>query len=349
MRATFLLSFLIVLFFISSCDTKVDLIDEGLETAVVYGFIDPTVDTQFVKITKTFVTEGSAVEGAMDPELSEYKNLEAYVIAYDGSDSVDSYLLMEKTVTDKDSGAFYYPVQTVYYFTDQVNFDYSYELAFNGSGNEVRSTSEVVGEFNDNNTINSDIVNLVALFDVTGSNYSNKKIEFPSSINAKRYEFTYRFHYREVYTDGTEKEKHMDFSDPAWIVLNSSVSEQIQFFIKGEEFYQAVAGRIISQNNEENIEKRVIGTITYNFEYAGDDLNTFIELSEPSTSINVEQNPYTNITNGIGVWSSRGRNVFENKTFSISSIKEMALGQFTGDLRFCSEDPAHNGTGWGCN
>lgn len=350
MRTTFFLSILIAVLIISSCDTKVDLIDEGLETSVVFGFMDPTADTQFVKITKTFVTEGSAIEGAMDPALSEYSGLEAYVVVYDDGDSLDTYLLQEKTVTDKDSGAFYYPVQTVYFFTDVVDSDYSYEIGFMGSGNEVISNTDVVGGYNNDATTNSPIINFVKDFDVTGSIYQNKKIDVRASVNTRRYEFTYRYHYTEVYTDGTTKAKFMAFRKPAWVTQSLNGTEVYTgFSIEGEAFYQAVAGRILAENNESNVVKRIIGNIDFEFEYAGDDFNTFIEVSEPSTSVNVEQNPYTNVINGIGVWSSRGRTVFEGKTLTLSSIQEMSIGQYTGELHFCSDDPGHDGFAWGCN
>ena len=87
----------------------------------------------------------------------------------------------------------------------------------------------------------------------------------------------------------------------------------------------------------------------YIIEYAGEDLNIFLELNEPFTSFTPEQSPYTNITNGIGVWSSRGKKIFEDKSLNISSIREMTSGQFTGNLKFCSDDPSHDGTSWGCD
>ena len=355
MRTTFFLSTLIALFLISSCDTKVDLIEEGLETSVVFGFMDPTVDTQFVKITKTFVTEGSAVEGAQDPDLSEYSNLAAYVVEHDeDGDSVNSYLLQEKIVTDKDSGAFYYPVQTVYFFTEMVNFDYTYEIGFTGSGNEVRSTTDIVGAYKNDITTNLPEVKFVDDFEIGATDYHFKGINVKSSRNTKRYEFTYRYHYKEIYTDGTEQDKVMSFRKAPWVVpgsgseLNGTDSYE-GFGIEGEGFYQAVAGRILAEDNEANVVKREIGKIDFIFEYAGEDFNTFIELSEPSTSVNVEQNPYSNVSNGIGVWSSRGRTTFDDKPLTFPSIQEMALGQYTGALNFCSDDPAHDGTDWGCN
>ena len=349
MRIDFLGILFIVVLLLTACDTSVDLIDEGKETAVVYGFLDPGVDTQFVKITHTFVTEGSAVEAAQDPEQSEYQDLEAYVIAYDNNDSVDSWLLDEKIVTDKDSGAFYYPVQTVYYFTAPLNYDYEYELSFFGSGKEVKSRTRPVGEFIPNNSILFPNFSLVSQFDVNGSVYINKNVALVSSENTRRYEFSYVFNFTEVYADGTKKERKMVFKAGDWITESDIGGEAHEYLIEGEVFFQAIAGKLESEGINDNVVKREIGNVDYIFEYAGEELNSFIELSEPSTSVNVEQNPYTNIENGIGVWSSRGREEFYDKKFTLLSIKELAIGQYTGTYKFCSTDPAHNGTGWGCN
>jgi len=343
---------LIIGFSINSCDTKVDLVEEGRETAVVYGFLDPNIDTQFVKITKSFVTDGNAIDAALDPVNSQYDNLEAYVTAFDDGDTIDSYLLNEKIVTDKDSGAFYYPVQTVYYFTEPLNSDYTYNINFFGSDNDVSSSTSVAGNFRNDATTNSQTINLVYQFILGGSMYNNKSITLTSAENVKRYEFTFIFNYTEVYTDGTEKDKVMSFGYPAWETTYENGGEIQNIVIDGEEFFQDVAGRIIGENNEENVEKRIIGTMSYVFEYAGSDLNTFIELNQPSTSINVEQNPYSNITDGIGVWSTRGLTEFDDKIFELeqsNSYKELAIGQYTGGLKFCSMDPGHAGRAWGCN
>ena len=169
---TFLLVFVLA-GFLFGCNTKVDLIEEGIESAVVYGFIDPDLDTQFVKITHTFLTDRNAFDVAQIQEMSEYKDLEAYVIAYDGNDSIDAYLLKEKTVTDRDSGVFYYPTQTVYYITEPINNDLSYELKFFGSDNEVSSKTAIVGDFNTNNSLESPIISFVSEFDVSGSTYTS--------------------------------------------------------------------------------------------------------------------------------------------------------------------------------
>ena len=348
-----LLAFPLVIY---SCDNKVDLVAEGQETPVVFGFIDPTVDTQFVKINKSFVTEGNAYTAALDPSLSEYTDLLAYVVEWDGNDSVASYILNEKEITNKDSGVFYYPVQTVYY-TDEILFstdndpqyDNTFEIRFEGSGKNVSSKTDVIGAFKPNNTQAFDEISLVSVFNVDGSSYQDKSMKIDQSTNAKRYEFTLRFFYTEIYNDGSEAEKHLDFRFQPWVCEGLSGQESYTFFIKGEDFFQGVENRLIAQNNEANVYRRVIGKLNYIFDYAGFDLNTFIELSKPATSFNSEQNPFSNIDNGIGVWSSRGQRIFLNKSLEPKSIQELALGQYTGAYKFCSDDPGHVGLSYGCN
>jgi len=349
MRIIYSLLFFVFIFLISACETKVNLVAQGEESSVVIGFLDPTVDTQFVRINKTFITDGSAIDAAQNRELSEYNDLEAYVYALDGNDTINTFLLQEKNVTNKDSGLFFYPEQTVYYFVGSVNTDYSYSINFFGSGKDVSGLTKVVGEFIDNNSLLLPTIRLVNVFNVDGSVYATKKLSVVASDNTKRYEFTFRYNYVEFYTDGSSSDKHIDFKDPPWIVGDINTHDESDFFVEGQDFYEILAGRILDQGNEENVTKRVIGTLDYIFEYTGAELNTFIELNEPSTSINPTQNSYTNITNGIGVFSSRGRKVFDSKTLELNSIKEMALGQFTGGLKFCSDDPGHTGTDWGCN
>lgn len=348
--------FIVTVLTFYSCTTKVDLVVEGQEKSVVYGFINPTVDTQFVKITKTFATEGNAFEAALDPSLSEYTNLEAHILKLDGSDTIATYLLKEKIVTDKDSGVFYYPVQTVYY-TDELSFSgntdpnyaYTYQLQFTANGIDVSSEVPTVGPFETNNTQAIGTISLVNVFNPAGSNYANYLMTVNMITNVKRYEFTLRYNYTEEYLDGTVQEKHLDFKYSPYVADNTSGNSSYQFYIDGEDFFAGVGARLEAQDNEENVTKRVIGKLDYIFDYAGEDFNTYIELSKPSTSFNSEQNPYSNIENGVGVWGSRGQTVFVDKKLQSKSIEEMVFGQYTIDYKFCSDDPGHVDLPYGCN
>lgn len=63
----------ISLAFLSSCETDVDLTAPYASTTVVFGLLDPQADTQFVKITKTFLGDGNLNDYAMIRDSSEYK------------------------------------------------------------------------------------------------------------------------------------------------------------------------------------------------------------------------------------------------------------------------------------
>ena len=64
----------IVLFasmFLFSCNTKVDVFSEGEETTVVYAMLDPSADTNFIKITKSII--GNIYEVGQDYSQSNYE------------------------------------------------------------------------------------------------------------------------------------------------------------------------------------------------------------------------------------------------------------------------------------
>ena len=57
--------------FLFSCNTKVDVFSEGEETTVVYAMLDPSADTNFIKITKSII--GNIYEVGQDYSQSNYE------------------------------------------------------------------------------------------------------------------------------------------------------------------------------------------------------------------------------------------------------------------------------------
>ena len=152
-----------------------------------------------------------------------------------------------------------------------------------------------------------------------GSSYQDYGMIVTQSKNTRRYEFTLRYHYIEEYINGTQKAKYMDFGYSEWITNGLSGNEDHSFIINGESFFSSVGTRLASQDNEDNVSRNASsGRSDYIFDYAGDEYNTYIELSKPSSTINSELNPYTNVDNGVGVWGSRGQTVFIDKKLLVT-------------------------------
>lgn len=75
-------------------------------------------------------------------------------------------------------------------------------------------------------------------------------------------------------------------------------------------------------------------SVKYYFIVAGDDLNTYIEVSQPSNSIIQEKPSFTNIENGIGLFSSRFVQVVDSINLSQRTIDELRSNPLTKDLGF---------------
>ncbi len=54
-----------------------------------------------------------------------------------------------------------------------------------------------------------------------------------------------------------------------------------------------------------NLSHREVSNVSMEFIVTGTELNIFMEVSEPSNNVNQEKPAYTNINNGLGVFSSR--------------------------------------------
>jgi hypothetical protein len=73
---------------------------------------------------------------------------------------------------------------------------------------------------------------------------------------------------------------------------------------------------------------------------AGEELQTFIDLNSPSQTLLEEKPAYSNVDNGLGVWSSR-TNLSVGLKISQASMNELIdaleLG-LTGDRGFCDNE-----------
>jgi hypothetical protein len=79
------------------------------------------------------------------------------------------------------------------------------------------------------------------------------------------------------------------------------------------------------------IQKRIIGEVDVIAVVGGEDLNTYMELNEPSTSIVQDAKEFTNINNGIGLFSSRYQ-ISETVKLSSASIDELMTGLISSEL-----------------
>jgi len=186
------------------------------------------------------------------------------------------------------------------------------------------------------------------LFNTSGQ-FKDYTIRFDVADNARQYEVWLRFYYREV-VGGVETEKSMEWRVSTFELEPGASSWQVQ--LPSEGIYSRIGSELTvdpsiiryiglktgSPNNEVPS-----GNFSHDFDFfvrfAGDELYEYININNPSNSGALQDKPvYTNVNNGLGVFSSRSETEFRGLYLSPSAEQELVDGQYTQGLNFTDDD-----------
>lgn len=334
-----ILGFTAVVFLFSMCSTELDLLDDWKETTVVYGLLDQSQTTQYIRIQKAFLGPNNAYDMAQQYDSINYVNSLDVRIERMDNNGVESFIdLVPDTFYNKQPGDFYAPMYVVYSFQQPNNWfssAYKYRLVINNAstGHEVTSTTDIVGTY----AITYPGFGSIAF----ASNNPNYKVEvkWDKADNAKLYQLALVFQYVEVDLNSVATVK----TTPAWVIgsMNAtpgSGDESMKFEPDG--FYRFVSGAIPVDNNV--VERRADSVKVYVYA-CGQELVDYMNINGPSSSLVQERPQYTNINNGLGVYSAR-TSVQKSFTLPPQSIDSLSRGRFTCELKFLD----HNGDNFGC-
>ena len=306
---------------LTSCNKKLDVNADWRDITVVYGLLSQNEDTSYIKITKAFLGEGDALQFAKIPDSSIYPDkLDVELEAWSGNTLVNTYIFDTITRHNKEAGdsIFYYPDQLVYYnHTGHLDENNTYKLKITHKKTGVvdSATTKLVHSF----TVEIPDPFIKKVDYIPGHNFD---VKFNPAFGGKRYQLVIRFHYLETTSSGST-EKSLD-----WMVFNNmqvvnpyeTLPEAILAGFAGDIFYTILKGNIKPIKNT-NVISRAARWVDYIFSVASEDLNTYMEVTEPSLSIIQERPSFSNIYNGIGLFSSR----------FVSEIDTIQLGNSTLD------------------
>lgn len=339
---------LIGLFF--SCKTEVDLIGDYKVTPVIYGLLDQSDSIHYIKINRTFLGQGNALDMAQVPDSSYFDNVFATITETLSNGATGrTWVLRDTLVENKETnGVFFAPEQKLYYFatptiqndpTNSLKPDAKYRLDVNINDGEFNITAEtelINGVLQTTPNSNSSYIFI-------GSQPNDYRTQIFAFLrgNAKRFSFRLDFHYSETDVNNVVTDKSFQWTFPDLI---SSSGTSVLFNAAGEVFFQTVRNRIPVDNN---IVKREPTFFTVNLVAGSEVLDNFINANQPSSSLAQNKPSYTNLEGGaIGVFTARytiqNTRLFINpvspnqRGLSEPSTKELCQGQYTSLLNFCS-------------
>ena len=317
---------LIIVVFLSSCETDFNPNAEYKDITVVYGLLNQNDSITYIKINKAFLGEMSAYTMAKIEDSSSYgNNLEVKMDELQNGNIVQTFYFDTTTIFNKEPGIFYAPNQTLYQCVTykKLNQSSEYKLTIRNkkTGKLITSTTKLINKF----TINSPDQNAQYIdFSTNG----RKKFNWQSAVYGKRYQVRMRFNY---YENGNPK--YIDFLFPVQKSTKTDGSEVMTTEYTGTLFYKTLQSTLIADNNI----TRVAGKIEVVITVAADELSTYIDVNSPSGSIVQVRPEYTNVNNGIGIFSARYDNSIDRPrimSLNALSIDSLKHGQYTSNLGF---------------
>jgi len=321
---------LFLLIFTWSCEEDFDINAPYQDITVVVGLLDPGEDTIFLKINKAFLGDGNVLEMAKIEDSSIYVNgLQASIEEWENGSFIKSYQL--DTITfNKEEGLFYNPYQIIYYTPYQPVTSREYRLKVEVNNREITGVTSLVNDFSINKPS-------------AGSQFiqfrkgTDGEIDWTSAKNGKRYEVVIRIKYKEVLFDSPDTiYKYVDWGMGTKKSVNDKGGEDLKIKYSNNGFYTFIADQIPYKQDpdlEANVKERYTIDVDFIIAVAAVDLNTYMEVNEPSNSIVQERPEYTNITSGIGIFSSRFRNM-RTKKIHPETIQTIKTDPLTKDLKF---------------
>ena len=326
---------------LSACSTDLDVVGDYKETMVVYGLLDQAQDTQYVKINKAFLGAGNAFEYAQIKDSVQFVNaLSVELKRYKNGVHMPPTIPLIPTNKPKDPGVFYSANQAnaIYSFSTvdyPLFIDSEYELTINNSetGNVVTAKTSLITDI----TGFSNPSPLGTTFSFVAFGYVPNypfNVIWNSANNARLYQVILRLNYTDSLTSGGYVNSYIDYTLPVKRMDDLNFTTTVTQEMKGRDFYQYIGNSLSSYSGLKN---RTAGKVDLFLVAGSDELSTFIDVNKPSTGIIQERPEYTNINNGLGLFSSRLNRAPVSRNLDPTSWDSLACGQYTKHLRFLNQ------------
>ncbi len=347
---SYLVAFVFVGFAFISCKTDFDINAPYKPIPIIYGLLDQSQDTQFVKINKSFIGDGNNVDYASINDSVLFSNISARVEQYAPgfSSPFKVYDLQELWVGNLQSGIFYSDSQKVYYFIPDapLNDEHMYQLVVSVDDLEEDITAQTY--LLDGSGLSFDYlfslalgINGLNLADVnlgTSDVFYSPQIKWNTAPKGKRYELIMSFRYNEVTAVGSQpKTIYWNLGTQTAIGNGDALNDSEKMFVNlsGEQFYEMINSRLKDYSNDAQVLKREVIAVDFIVSAGNEDLNTYIEVNEPATGVVTERPTFTNISgDGIGLFASKYQ-VAVTGNLSDGSVLELCKGPVTSGYKFC--------------
>jgi hypothetical protein len=348
-----------------SCKTDFDVTSEYQVTPVIFGLLDQEEDYHYIRINKTFLGTGNALEFAQVPDSSYFNSVEATITEILANGAQGRVWILRDTLLQNknENGVFFGPEHKLYYFYTPDNNPLKDDATYRFYANLNEGMYEVTGQTKliAGVSLSVPTPQTAISFKSGGVNPEYKGAPFTWSKgngtpsigqDGKQFNLKLVFHYNET-IGGTTIPKNFIWNVSE--VVAETGGNFISVSAAGETFYQLVKSRIPvdpSVTRREHTFMEIILT-------AGSlDLYNYMLAVQPASSLAQNKPTFTNLEGGLGVFSARQtitiRKFFIDplvqtyRSLDQNSTRELCEGPLTFNLNFCSNHVMDNTQSFRC-
>jgi len=329
-----LLFLAVTLISFTSCKKTLNVNAAWKDVTVVYGLLDQTEPIHYVKISKAFLGPGDALQFAQIADSSNYDTLQVYMEEYNNNILLRTINLHDTLIQNKDSGIFYFPVQKVYCTHAKLYSDLTYHLVINVIKNglvqkKVEGYATLIGT-----------LDVAIPMSVTRASFQSGKmteVKWTSATGGLRYQVDIRIRYAET-PNGNVNQTVVKSLD--WLALSDLLSlnekggQTMDYYISGDGFYSFIGSQLKNDTVNGQVVTRALKNCDFIFSVGSEDLSTYMDVTQPSMTIIQERPAFTDIINGIGLFSARTVEPVDSLLFSTFTLDEIKTNQYTKNLGF---------------
>jgi len=274
----------------------------------VFGLLNKDESVHYIRVSKAFLGKGNALEFAAVTDSTNYAPgvLDVKVDEMLNGNVTRTFTLEAVTDISKDPGIFANPDQVIYKFETTpgqgINKDAIYKLRAKNTntGYEISSETPIVGPL----TLSLPSINLPQ---ITLYPQAPTTVKWRTAGNGKLYEVFIFFKYREynVNTPNDIVGKSVEINLGRTSTDNTVAGRELINSVANATIYQTLANNI-SEATATNQMIRLADSLRIEIYIASEQLETYLNINQPSNSLAQERPVFGNIENGVGLFSSRG-------------------------------------------
>jgi hypothetical protein len=318
-----------------ACETDFEVNADWKEVMIVYGLLDQSQTQQYIKINKAFLGEGDALQMASVSGSVNYNPEDLEVTIIKVKDAGNDTIYLDTTLIVKDDGLFATDENIIYVTNiDDSNFfvkdkEYILFVLNKKSGHEVSAKTHLIHGLK---LTNNTPLQKMSFYDPILHSppfppppYEKRTttVNWDHSTNGRIYQIIARIYYWDFFSDGTSSLEYLEWVQPTQLYDGRT---NMEYTFDGDVFVNHISKNIPTPTDllPDILDSRLLAYMELRYTVGSEDLYTYMEVNEPFEGIVQERPSFTNINNGIGLFSSRF-NKLEEWTISDATQNGISL------------------------